>query len=73
MGKTFISESGELHNVYMKELTVKLWTNQKFVHSFTVSHLCPPFHSSRIHGPVQSNCARDEIPSQSVFDPQYIL
>ena len=41
-------EYGELRNVYMKELTLKLWISQKFAVVFSIS--ANVFILSRIHG-----------------------
>ena len=54
MEKMLSPEHGELHNVYMKQLTLELWIYQKIATVFNIS-ACNS--TSRITGPFYSNCS----------------
>jgi len=56
--KTLHSEWGEICNVYMKELTLKLWIYQTFAGVFNISVF--RFMTSRSHGPAEPHCALAE-------------
>ena len=68
--KTFDSEYGELHNVHMKERTIKLYIHRKFAAFFNISAYWSKL--SRTHEPAWSNCILAEKFSQFAPDAQCV-